>query len=81
MFFLPLKSARLFLLSQTETPPIRAVFPFGMSTRADSKGAGVNEAPGARQSRDPARPEAGESAAFQHQRSLFCLPDKRGFPH
>ena len=33
----------------------------------DSKGAGVNDVPGARQSRDPARPQTGEST-FPHQK-------------
>ena len=39
---------------------------FGKDSRADSKGAGVNGVPVARQSRDPARPEAGESATLHH---------------
>ena len=44
----------------------------------DEKGAGVNDLPGAGQSRAPARPQAGESAAG-HQKKLFCRLDKRAF--
>ena len=43
-------------LHQTKTPPIGRCFLLGKDSRADSKGAGVNGVPVARQSRDPARP-------------------------
>ena len=50
---------------------------FGMKNK-DEKGAGVNDLPGAGQSRAPARPQAGESATL-HQKKLFCRLDKRAF--
>ena len=37
----------------------------------DSKGAGVNDVPVARQSRDPALPQKGEST-FPHQKKSDC---------
>ena len=44
----------------------------------DEKGAGVNDLPGAGQSRAPARPQAGESAAV-HQKKLFVVWTKELF--
>ena len=52
---------------------------FGDSSRADSKGAVLENMPVAGFPRDPARPQAGESAASHQRRKLFCLPRQESF--
>ena len=48
---------------------MRMVFLFGVKNK-DEKGTGVNDLPGAGQSRAPARPQAGESATL-HQSKII----------
>ena len=55
-------------LHQKQQAAIQAACCFWESPRADSKGAGVNDMPVACQSRDPARPQAGESATLHQQK-------------
>jgi hypothetical protein len=59
----------------------RAALPFGKDSRAEAKGAGVNDMPGACQNRDPARSQAGESATLHHDNSQICLPGRFGYFH
>ena len=51
----------LLLLSNLNPPTAGLQVGFLILPRRDEKGAGVNDVPVARQSRDPARPQAGES--------------------
>ena len=48
-------------------------FLFGFFCFGDSLGAGVHEALGAPQSRDPARPQAGESPLEHHNSTLILI--------
>ena len=57
-------------------------FVFGSSLRGIRTGAGVNEAPGAPQSRDPASAAAEvESFSRCHDNSQICLPGRFGYFH
>ena len=58
--------SKIVLYPKREAHPARGGLLFWNKKKGDSKGAGVNEAPVAPQSRDPARPEAGESP-LEHQ--------------
>ena len=56
----------------------RAVFLFGKDSRADSKGAVLENEPAARFPRDPARPQAGEAADY-YCKTTFAFHARRDF--
>ena len=71
----------LLLLSNLNPPTAGLQVGFLNISRRDEKGAGVNDVPVARQSRDPARPQAGRapmslpnSKEMFFQTSLFFFP-------
>lgn len=71
--------SELALYAKREAHPSWGGLLFWNKKKGDSKGAGVNDIPVACQSRDPARPAAGESPLEHHQQDLYCLPGQKRF--